>query len=122
MKKVVTPIMVALSAFVLASASASANDMAKNKDSAATASKSTMSQTTDTKAATGATTNNAKGGTYGGNAMARDKSSFDKLDKNHDGFIDQLEAAGDANAKSNFKKLDKNGDMKLSPSEWQAKG
>lgn len=46
--------------------------------------------------------------------------SFSELDKDNDGALSQLEAAGDANAKSNFEKLDKNNDMKLSRDEWDS--
>lgn len=60
-----------------------------------------------------------KQGSAAGGSTAGSRS-FSELDKDNDGALSQLEAAGDANAKSNFEKLDKNNDMKLSREEWQA--
>lgn len=53
-------------------------------------------------------------------AAAASKRSFSELDKDNDGALSQLEAAGDADAKSDFEKLDKNNDERLSRDEWQA--
>jgi sporulation protein YlmC with PRC-barrel domain len=60
-----------------------------------------------------------KQGSAAGGASAG-KRTFSELDKDNDGALSQLEAAGDANARSNFEKLDENNDMKLSREEWEA--
>ena len=43
---------------------------------------------------------------------------FNALDKNNDGFLSRVEAAGNPNLVKNFKQADKNGDGKLSRTEY----
>jgi Ca2+-binding EF-hand superfamily protein len=45
---------------------------------------------------------------------------FNKLDKNSDGYLSRLEAAGNPTLAKNFKQVDKNGDGKLSRAEYLA--
>ena len=56
-----------------------------------------------------------------GSALAeRPKSDpgFNKLDKNHDGYLSRVEAAKNPELGKNFKAADKNGDGKLSRTEY----
>jgi len=62
-----------------------------------------------------------------GTARAEDKigkddkdPGFNALDKNNDGYLTRVEAAGNANLAKNFKQADKNGDGKLSRTEYLA--
>ena len=43
---------------------------------------------------------------------------FNNLDKNNDGYLSRVEAAGNPNLAKNFKQADKNGDGKLSRAEY----
>lgn len=45
---------------------------------------------------------------------------FNALDKNNDGFLSRVEAAGNPNLAKNFKQADKNGDGKVSRAEYLA--
>ena len=48
------------------------------------------------------------------------KAMFNKLDKNHDGYISQDESKADADLSLNWKSADKNRDGKLEESEFSA--
>ena len=50
----------------------------------------------------------------------RNDPGFNALDKNNDGYLSRVEAAGNANLMKNFKQADKNGDGKLSRAEYLA--
>jgi Ca2+-binding EF-hand superfamily protein len=54
--------------------------------------------------------------------IGKDKNDpgFNALDKNNDGYLTRIEAAGNANLAKNFKQADKNGDGKLSRTEYLA--
>ena len=62
------------------------------------------------------------------NGMGRDRSSsgrsasssFDRLDKNHDGYISRDEAANASELNTRFSELDRNNDGKLSRDEYNA--
>jgi Ca2+-binding EF-hand superfamily protein len=55
-----------------------------------------------------------------GDKIGKDKNDpgFNKLDKNHDGYLSRTEAAGNPTLAKGFKKVDKNGDGKLSRAEY----
>jgi Ca2+-binding EF-hand superfamily protein len=62
-----------------------------------------------------------------GSAFAADKAKsakadndpgFNKLDKDHDGYLSRTEAAGNPQLAKRFKEADKNGDGKLSRTEY----
>src|SRR3954469_14423095 len=62
-----------------------------------------------------------------GTAKAEDKigkdakdPGFNALDKNNDGYLSRVEAAGNPNLQKNFNQADKNGDGKLSRAEYLA--
>ena len=60
---------------------------------------------------------------FAGSAYAADDKKdpgFNALDKNDDGYISRLEAAGDADLMKNFKQADKNNDGKISRAEYLA--
>ena len=54
--------------------------------------------------------------------VGKDKNDpgFNALDKNNDGYLTRVEAAGNAELAKNFKQADKNGDGKLSRTEYLA--
>jgi len=54
--------------------------------------------------------------------IGKDKNDpgFNKLDKNNDGYLSRVEAAGNPTLAKNFKQVDKNGDGKLSRAEYLA--
>ena len=56
----------------------------------------------------------------GGDKIGKDAKDpgFNKLDKNGDGHLSRLEAAGNPSLAKNFKQVDKNGDGKLSRAEY----
>ena len=58
-----------------------------------------------------------------GSALAeksKNDPGFNALDKNNDGYLSRVEAAGNASLAKNFKQADKNGDGKLSRAEYLA--
>jgi hypothetical protein len=54
--------------------------------------------------------------------VGKDKNDpgFNTLDKNNDGYLSRVEAAGNPDLAKNFKQADKNGDGKLSRAEYLA--
>jgi Ca2+-binding EF-hand superfamily protein len=66
-------------------------------------------------AATGASA--SKGDKIGKDAK---DPGFNNLDKNNDGYLSRVEAAGNPTLAKNFKQVDKNGDGKLSRAEYLA--
>jgi Ca2+-binding EF-hand superfamily protein len=54
--------------------------------------------------------------------IGKDKNDpgFNALDKNNDGYLSRVEAAGNPTLAKNFKQADKNGDGKLSRTEYLA--
>ena len=57
-----------------------------------------------------------------GDKVGKDKNDpgFNALDKNNDGYLTRVEAAGNPDLVKNFKQADKNGDGKLSRAEYLA--
>jgi len=49
---------------------------------------------------------------------AKDDPGFNKLDKNHDGYLSRTEASKNSYLSKRFKEADKNGDGKLSRTEY----
>lgn len=97
--KLIKPLLVSFLLLAFASATAYANEGAKQKD--ASQSNPSMSGSASAGASSGAK-----------------KEDFSKLDKDRDGMINRMEAAADADAKSRFEKLDQDGDQKLSRKEY----
>ena len=96
MKLAQTLFFLVAAALALAVGSANAADTAKAK--------------TDHKASAGATSDK----------IGTDKNDpgFNKLDKNHDGYLSRTEAAGNPTLAKKFKDADRNNDGKLSRSEY----
>src|SRR3954462_6352708 len=62
----------------------------------------------------------AVGASYAEDKVGKDKNDpgFNALDKNNDGYLSRVEAAGNPGLAKNFKQADKNGDGKLSRTEY----
>ncbi len=57
---------------------------------------------------------------HSGSGATHARATFDRLDKNHDGYISRDEAANAAELNTRFSELDRNNDGKLSRDEYNA--
>jgi Ca2+-binding EF-hand superfamily protein len=89
---------------------------AMTKQDAATAKKKVSNAVDKHKDRSAATGSSAAAG----DKVGKDKKDpgFNALDKNNDGFLSRVEAAGNPSLAKNFKQADKNGDGKLSRAEY----
>lgn len=78
----------------------------------------TISPGTPSSAATGADRDTGAVGHANPSAGATSRAAFDRLDKNHDGFISRDEASNAKELNTRFSELDRNNDGKLSRDEY----